>query len=48
VSPKLMALYRQDEIGLDCLMVLASVDDHQQQEQADYHKHLLHLPEEIM
>ncbi len=34
VSPKLMALYRQDEIGLDCLMVLASVDDHQQQEQA--------------
>jgi ParB family chromosome partitioning protein len=34
VSPKLMALYREDEIGLDCLMVLASVDDHQQQEQA--------------
>ena len=34
VSPKLLALYRKGEIGLDCLMVLASVDDHQQQEQA--------------
>ena len=34
VSPKLMALYRKGEIGLDCLMVLASVDEHQKQEQA--------------
>ena len=34
VSPKLMAQFRQGQIGLDCLMVLASVDDHQQQEQA--------------
>jgi ParB family chromosome partitioning protein len=34
VSPKLMALYREGGIGLDCLMVLASVDDHQRQEQA--------------
>ena len=34
VSPKLMALYRQGDIGLDCLMVLASVDDHDRQEQA--------------
>lgn len=34
VSPRLMALYREDGIGLDCLMVLASVDDHQRQEQA--------------
>jgi ParB-like chromosome segregation protein Spo0J len=33
VSPKLMALFREDQIGLDCLMVLASVDDHQKQEQ---------------
>jgi ParB family chromosome partitioning protein len=31
VSPKLMALYREGGIGLDCLMVLASVDDHQRQ-----------------
>lgn len=34
VSPRLMALYREGGIGLDCLMVLASVDDHQRQEQA--------------
>lgn len=34
VSPKLMTLYREGGIGLDCLMVLASVDDHQRQEQA--------------
>jgi ParB family transcriptional regulator, chromosome partitioning protein len=34
VSPQLMALYRKGGIGLDCLMVLASVDDHQRQEQA--------------
>lgn len=34
VSPKLMALFRQGQIGLDCLMVLASVDDHDKQEQA--------------
>ena len=34
VSPQLMALYREGGIGLDCLMVLASVDDHQRQEQA--------------
>jgi len=34
VSPKLMALYRKGDIGLDCLMVLASVDDHEKQEQA--------------
>jgi ParB family chromosome partitioning protein len=33
VSPTLMALFREDQIGLDCLMVLASVDDHQKQEQ---------------
>jgi len=33
VSPKLMTLFRQEQIGLDCLMVLASVDDHQKQEQ---------------
>jgi ParB-like chromosome segregation protein Spo0J len=33
VSPKLMTLFREDQIGLDCLMVLASVDDHQKQEQ---------------
>lgn len=33
VSPKLMALFRADQIGLDCLMVLASVDDHGKQEQ---------------
>lgn len=33
VSPKLMTLFRQDQIGLDCLMVLASVDDHQKQEE---------------
>lgn len=34
VSPELMTLYRNDEIGLDQLMALASVDDHQRQEQA--------------
>lgn len=34
VSPKLMDLFRQDQIGLDCLMALASVDDHEKQEQA--------------
>lgn len=34
VSPKLMELYRQDEIALDCLMALASIDDHEKQEQA--------------
>lgn len=34
VSPRLMALYRKGEIGLDCMMVLASVDDHDRQEQA--------------
>ncbi|MFY9512895.1 MAG: ParB/RepB/Spo0J family partition protein [Rubrivivax sp.] len=34
VSPKLMAQFRQGQIGLDCLMVLASVDDHAKQEQA--------------
>ncbi len=34
VSPKLMALFREDKISLDCLMVLASVDDHEKQEQA--------------
>lgn len=33
VSPKLMAQFREDKIGLDCLMVLASVDDHDTQEQ---------------
>ncbi len=33
VSPSLMTLFREDQIGLDCLMVLASVDDHQKQEQ---------------
>ena len=34
VSPKLMALFREDKISLDCLMVLASGDDHEKQEQA--------------
>lgn len=34
VSPKLMAQFREGKIGLDCLMVLASVDDHDKQEQA--------------
>jgi ParB family chromosome partitioning protein len=34
VSPKLMAQFRQGGINLDCLMVLASVDDHERQEQA--------------
>ncbi|MDO9164892.1 MAG: ParB N-terminal domain-containing protein [Rhodoferax sp.] len=33
VSPKLMAQFREDKIGLDCLMVLASVDEHDKQEQ---------------
>lgn len=34
VSPKLMALFRDNKISLECLMVLASVDDHERQEQA--------------
>ena len=34
VSPKLMAQYREKKIDLECLMVLASVDDHERQEQA--------------
>jgi ParB family chromosome partitioning protein len=34
VSPKLMAMFREEKINLDCLMVLASVDDHEKQEQA--------------
>lgn len=34
VSPKLMAMFREDKISLDCLMVLASVDDHEKQDQA--------------
>ncbi|MEO3714126.1 ParB/RepB/Spo0J family partition protein [Roseateles flavus] len=34
VSPKLLVQYRQEEIDLQCLMVLASVDDHERQEQA--------------
>ncbi len=34
VSPKLMTQFRDDKIGLDCLMVLASVDNHDKQEQA--------------
>jgi len=33
VSPKLLAQFREDQIGLDCLMVLASVDDHAKQEE---------------
>ena len=33
VSPRLMAKFRDDQIGLDCLMVLASVDEHAKQEQ---------------
>lgn len=33
VSPQLMAQFREGQIGLDCLMVLASVDDHERQEQ---------------
>jgi ParB family chromosome partitioning protein len=33
VSPRLMAQFRQEQIGLDCLMVLASCDDHARQEQ---------------
>ena len=33
VAPKLMALFRDEKISLDCLMVLASVDDHERQEQ---------------
>ena len=32
VSPKLMAEFREGKIGLDCLMVLASIDDHEKQE----------------
>jgi len=34
VSPKLMDEFRADDISLECLMVLASVDDHEKQEQA--------------
>lgn len=34
VSPRLMALFREEKISLDCLMALASVDDHEKQEQA--------------
>ena len=34
VSPKLMAQFREGSINLECLMVLASVDDHERQEQA--------------
>lgn len=34
VSPKLIAQFRQDKITLECLMVLASVEDHERQEQA--------------
>ena len=34
VSPKLMGEFRADDISLECLMVLASVDDHEKQEQA--------------
>lgn len=34
VSPKLMAQFREGDINLDCLMVLASVEDHERQEQA--------------
>ena len=37
VSPKLMAQFRDSRIGLDCLMVLASVDDHEKQEQTWAH-----------
>lgn len=33
VSPRLMAQFREGQIGLDCLMVLASCDDHARQEQ---------------
>jgi ParB family transcriptional regulator, chromosome partitioning protein len=33
VAPRLMAQFRADQIGLDCLMALASVDDHAKQEQ---------------
>lgn len=33
VSPKLMAQYREKKIDLECLMVLASVDEHERQEQ---------------
>jgi ParB family chromosome partitioning protein len=33
VSPTLMAQFRDGQIGLDCLMVLASCDDHARQEQ---------------
>ena len=32
VSPKLIALYRKDEMTLDCLMAFAISDDHKQQE----------------
>src|SRR5690349_3878070 len=32
VSPKLIALYREEEMTLDCLMAFAISDDHKQQE----------------
>ena len=34
VSPRLMAQFREGSINLECLMVLASVEDHERQEQA--------------
>jgi ParB family chromosome partitioning protein len=34
VSPRLMAQFRESSINLECLMVLASVEDHERQEQA--------------
>ena len=32
-APKLMALFRDEKTSLHCLMVLASIDDHERQEQ---------------
>ena len=32
VSPKLIALYRKEEMTLDCLMAFTVTDDHRQQE----------------
>ncbi len=48
VSPKLMAQYREKKIDLECLMVLASVDEHERQEQAwagvdSWNRHPEHL-----
>lgn len=48
VSPKLMAQFREGKVGLDCLMVLASVDEHERQEQAwagldSWNRHPEHL-----